>query len=78
MANGYRETRQKDAPQEMSGGQLRRTYCVWRNDDKDTLIMLDGTADNCADAMGITRQAFYAYLSRPVKEWTIIKSERIK
>ena len=61
----------------MSGGQLRRTYCVWRNDDKDTLIMLDGTADNCAAAMGITRQAFYAYLSRPVKEWTIIPTERI-
>lgn len=62
----------------MSGGQLRRTYCVWRNDDHDTIISIDETADKCAELMKITRQAFYAYLSRPVKEWTIIPSERIK
>ena len=60
----------------MSGGQLRRTYCVWRNDEFDSVVIIDGTADKCAEVMGITRQAFYAYLSRPVKEWTILPTER--
>ena len=41
----------------MSGGQLRRTYCVWRNDDHDTIISIDETADKCAELMKITRQA---------------------
>lgn len=50
----------------------RFLYTVWRNSD-DRLMILDGTADECAQAMNIQRGTFYIYLSRGCGEWTIVK-----
>lgn len=38
-------------------------YSVWRNSD-DMLIILDGSADECCEAMGIERTSFYEQLAR--------------
>jgi len=62
----------------MSANQRRKLYCVWNN-ITDRLIALDEDADKCAALMGVTRNAFYGYLSgKPNQTWTIIKSEEIE
>ena len=55
----------------MSAHQKKKLYSVWANDDKDTLIALDETAERCAALMGIKLHNFYTYVSRPNKSWTI-------
>lgn len=50
----------------------RFLYSVWRNRD-DKLMILDGTADECAEAMGCTRQNFYRYCNENNHLWTIQK-----
>jgi len=51
--------------------QLRKLYSVWKNDEADTLIAIDETAERCAALMGIKLHNFYTYVSRPSKLWTI-------
>lgn len=62
----------------MSASQRRNLYSVWANDEFDTLIVVDGTADQCAALMGVARQTFYGFLSRPSEKWTIKKTTRKK
>jgi hypothetical protein len=51
----------------------RFLYSVWRNSD-DKLMILDGTADECALAMGVKRQSFYVFCNRGGNgDWTITK-----
>ena len=50
-------------------------YSVWRNKD-DLLMILDGTAEECAKAMGIKINSFYIFASRGGNEnWTITKKK---
>jgi hypothetical protein len=53
-------------------------YSVWNN-DTDELIILDGTARQCADAMGISFKSFHSTRTRlkqgKLKKWTIEISE---
>lgn len=58
-------------------GARAKTYCVWNN-QTDQITALDETAKRCAELMGITRNAFYGYISgTPNKLWTIIESKQI-
>lgn len=41
------------------GNKLHTYYTVYDN-RTDQLVILDGNAQQCADAMGITRQSFYS------------------
>lgn len=51
----------------------RFLYSVWRNRD-DSLVILDGTAEECATAMGIKINSFYIFASRGGNgDWTITK-----
>ena len=52
-------------------GRPEKLYSVWANDEHDTLIALDLPAKECAERMGISLTAFYTYISRPKKMWTI-------
>ena len=49
-------------------------YTVWRNSD-DRLMILDGTADQCAAVMGITKHSFYRLVCTKAygDRWTIMK-----
>lgn len=53
-------------------------YSVWNN-FTDELIILDGTARQCADAMGISFKSFHSLKTRmnqgKLKKWTIEISE---
>lgn len=51
----------------------RFLYSVWRNKD-DQLIILDGTADECARLMGVDRLHFYHICKNGTDKWTIIKT----
>lgn len=53
----------------------RYLYSVWRNSD-DMLMILDGTADQCAQIMGISRQTFYKIVcwGGSNESWTILKN----
>ncbi len=65
----------------MSATQVRQLYCVWRN-KTDEVVAIDENADRCAELMGISRKAFYCYLSRAPKRehgmWTILRSKDIE
>jgi len=51
----------------------RTRYSVWRNED-DRLMILDGTASECAKRMGTTRQFFYVIVNKGGNQiWTITK-----
>lgn len=61
----------------------RQKYTVYDN-RTDLPIITGGTADECAKAMGMTRQSFYSTRSRCVKprkqkdeRWTIYKEEEL-
>ena len=49
-------------------------YTVWNN-KTDEVVIVDGTARECAKAMGITLETFYCAVTnarnRKVKKWTI-------
>lgn len=53
----------------------RYLYSVWRNSD-DRLMILDGTADECAKVMNISRQTFYKLIcwGGTNESWTVLKS----
>lgn len=52
----------------------RYLYSVWRNSD-DRLMILDGTADECAERMGMNRQSFYVICNKGGNAiWTIQKT----
>lgn len=52
----------------------RFLYSVWRNED-DSLVILDGTAVECAKAMGVTKNTFYILASDGGNaKWTIKKN----
>lgn len=59
----------------MSANQKRNLYSVWKNDEHDTLLIVDGTADQCAALMDIQRSRFYELLSRPTGKYTIIRTK---
>ena len=53
-------------------------YSVWRNSD-DTLLILDGTAEECSKVIGITMRTFVERLSRvggDQEKYTIRKIRR--
>ena len=52
----------------------RYLYSVWRNSD-DTLLILDGTADECAKVMEVSRTTFYKIITYggANKSWTVTK-----
>lgn len=53
----------------------RYLYTVWRNSD-DMLMILDGTAEDCAEVMKITRAFFYKLMcvkNGVSEKWTIEK-----
>lgn len=58
----------------MSANQKRKLFSVWRN-GTDEIIAISLPADKCADLMGISRQAFYTYLTRPCSLWHIERNE---
>lgn len=55
-------------------------YSIWNNKN-DELVILDGTAEECAEAMGMGESCFRSTLSKAsrglVKKWTI-KKRRIR
>ena len=55
----------------------RYLYSVWRNSD-DKLMILDGTAEECAEIMNMSRQSFYKMVCMGGcnESWTILKSSR--
>ena len=59
----------------MSANQSRHLYSVWKNDEFDTVLIIDGTADECANVMGIQRSRFYELMSRPTGKYTIIRTQ---
>ena len=52
-------------------------YTVWDN-KTDNLIICDGLAKECANAMGMTVSSFYSTLSHlksgKIKRWTILRT----
>lgn len=48
-------------------------YTVYNEKDGGFPVIVDGTAKECAKAMGITLTVFYVYHSRPTKKWYIEK-----
>ena len=53
-------------------------YCVYRNSD-DRLMILDGTANECAKGMGIEPQSFYVLWTRHGgrnDRWTVTRKSR--
>ena len=55
-------------------------YSIWNNKN-DELIILDGTAEECAEAMGMTESTFRSIMTKvkqgTIKKWTI-KQRRTK
>ena len=47
-------------------GQTSVLYSVWRNSD-DELLILDGSVEQCCEAMGIKKSSFYAIICRSNK-----------
>ena len=56
-------------------GRPNKYYSVWANDKFDTLIAIDEKAEVCAALMGIKKNVFYQYVSRPSPAWTIIETK---
>lgn len=56
------------------GNKMHNRYTVYNN-DTDELIILDGTAEQCAELMGIRRQSFYSLINLfrkgKLKKWHI-------
>lgn len=54
-------------------------YSVWRDSD-DRLLILDGTAAECGECLGIRRDSFYRLMKNPRSGYTIrkISSEQSK
>jgi hypothetical protein len=53
-------------------------YSIWRNED-DALLILDGTADECCELLGISHRTFLERLSRTKgnqEKYTIRKAKR--
>jgi len=52
---------------------IRFLYSVWRNSD-DKLMILDGNAEECAAAMGVTMATFRTFCNKGGNgDWTITK-----
>lgn len=45
-------------PRGRKKGQTSTLYSVWRNSD-DKLMILDGTAEECCEILGINKKTFY-------------------
>lgn len=58
-------------------GVNKTLYSVWRNSD-DCLLILDGTAEQCAEAMDVSLKSFFKYVSWPdyQAKFTIRKTEQ--
>lgn len=55
--------RKKTEPISCKKQPYKRRYSVYRR-QTDEPLMINGTADECANAMGITRNSFYKYMVR--------------
>ena len=57
-------------------GPRKTLYSVWLNSD-DRLLILDGTAEQCAEEMGVAVNAFYKYVGDPKyqQKFTIRKTQ---
>lgn len=61
-------------------GEHGRHFCVYTvyNNRTDFPVIVDGTAQECANAMGVLVATFYSLISwtenGKIKKWTILKS----
>ena len=58
--------------------QPQTLYSIWRDSD-DSLIILDGTADQCCELLGVRKETFYRYACRSEEQkmYTIEKIIRV-
>ena len=54
-------------------------YSIWRNAD-DRLLILDGSADQCCELLGVKKPTFYRYACRSEEQkmYTIVSISRLE